>query len=145
MKKLLAALLLTLLAAFPAAAAEKRFHILMINDPHSYILPYREAVTNEEGRQSVVYTGGMARALELVREERAKIEAVSGAPVFLFEAGDVMLGLKGALTAGEAGVRRARVARLRGGSARQPRLRRRREDACEARAEAEIPRPSPRT
>ena len=101
-KKLLAALLLALLAALPAAAAEKRFHILMINDPHSYILPYREAVTNEEGRQSVVYTGGMARALELVREERAKIEAGSGAPVFLFEAGDVMLGLKGALTAGEA-------------------------------------------
>ena len=102
LKKLLAALLLALLAALPAAAAEKRFHILMINDPHSYILPYREAVTDADGRQSVAYTGGMARALELVREERAKIEAESGAPVFLFEAGDVMLGLKGALTAGEA-------------------------------------------
>ena len=53
MKKLLAALLLALLAALPAAAAEKRFHILMINDPHSYILPYREAVTDADGRQSV--------------------------------------------------------------------------------------------
>ena len=101
LKKLLAALLLALLAALPAFA-EKRFHILMINDPHSYILPYREAVTEADGRQSVAYTGGMARALELVRAERAKIEAESGAPVFLFEAGDVMLGLKGALTAGEA-------------------------------------------
>ena len=78
LKKLLAALLLALLAALPASA-EKRFHILMINDPHSYILPYREAVTEADGRQSVAYTGGMARALELVRAERAKIEAESGA------------------------------------------------------------------
>lgn len=100
-KKLLAALLLGLLAALPASA-EKRFHILMINDPHSYILPYREAVTEAGGRFSVTYTGGMARALELVRAEREKIEGESGAPVFLFEAGDVMLGLKGALTAGGA-------------------------------------------
>ena len=69
MKKLLAALLLGLLAALPASA-EKRFHILMINDPHSYILPYREAVTEADGRPSVTYTGGMARALELVRAER---------------------------------------------------------------------------
>lgn len=101
LRKLLAALLLALLAALPASA-EKRFHILMINDPHSYILPYREAAAGAEGRPAAAYTGGMARALELVRAERAKIEAESGAPVFLFEAGDVMLGLKGALTAGQA-------------------------------------------
>ena len=71
LKKLLAALLLALLAALPAAAAEKRFHILMINDPHSYILPYREAVTEADGRP-----GGMARALELVRgagENRGRV------------------------------------------------------------------------
>ena len=81
LKKLLAALLLALLAALPAAAAEKRFHILMINDPHSYILPYREAVTEADGRQSVAYTGGMARALELVRaahERGWKVGVVSG-------------------------------------------------------------------
>ena len=101
LKKIAAAALLLLLAALPASA-EKRFHILMINDPHSYILPYREAVTDAEGRPSVAYTGGMARALALVRDERARIEAASGEPVFLLEAGDVMLGLKGMTTAGEA-------------------------------------------
>ena len=53
-------------------------------------------------RPSVAYTGGMARALALVRDERARIEAASGEPVFLLEAGDVMLGLKGMTTAGEA-------------------------------------------
>ncbi len=101
-RRIFAALLLAVFAALPSAAEERRFHILMINDVHSYILPYREAAADSEGRPSVAFTGGMARALNLVREEREKIEASSGAPVFLFEAGDMMLGLKGKLTAGEA-------------------------------------------
>lgn len=100
LKKLAASLLLLLLAALPAFA-EKSFHILMVNDPHSYILPYREASTDAHGAPAVVYTGGMARALALVRDERAKIEEESDAPVFLLEAGDIMLGLKGMVTAGE--------------------------------------------
>ena len=102
LKKLLAALLLALLAALPAAAAEKRFHILMINDPHSYILPYREAVTGRTGGSpSPTRAAWRARSSWCARSGR-KSSPSPGAPVFLFEAGDVMLGLKGALTAGEA-------------------------------------------
>ena len=40
LKMSLLALLLLFAAALPSPAAEKSFHILMINDPHSYILPY---------------------------------------------------------------------------------------------------------
>ena len=43
LKMSLLALLLLFAAAPPSPAAEKSFHILMINDPHSYILPYYEA------------------------------------------------------------------------------------------------------
>ena len=77
LKKIAAAALLLLLAALPASA-EKRFHILMINDPHSYILPYREAVTDAEGPPVGRLHWRMARALALVRDERARIEAASG-------------------------------------------------------------------
>lgn len=100
-KRTAAALLAALLLALPASA-EKRFHILMVNDPHSYILPYREASADADGRTTVARTGGLARALALVEAERAKIAEESGAPVFLLEAGDVMLGLKGIVTEGEA-------------------------------------------
>lgn len=100
-KRTAAALLAALLLALPASA-EKRFHILMVNDPHSYILPYREASADADGRPTVARTGGLARALALVEAERAKIAEESGAPVFLLEAGDVMLGLKGIVTEGEA-------------------------------------------
>lgn len=100
-KRAAAAFLLLLLASLPASAA-KRFHILMINDPHSYILPYRELIDDGSGKPFTAYTGGMARALYIVRLEREKISAASDGPVFLFEGGDVMLGLKGSLTAGAA-------------------------------------------
>ena len=75
---------------------EKRFHILMLNDPHSYILPYREASGDE-----AVEVGGMTKALWLLEEERKKIKAQDSAPIFLIEAGDIMLGMKGAAFAGK--------------------------------------------
>ena len=62
LKKIAAAALLLLMAALPASA-EKRFHILMINDPHSYILPYREAVTDAEAaRRSLTLAEWPARS-----------------------------------------------------------------------------------
>ncbi|MDO4560605.1 MAG: bifunctional UDP-sugar hydrolase/5'-nucleotidase [bacterium] len=104
LKKSLLALLLLLAVALPAPAAEKSFHILMVNDPHSYILPYYEAA--EAGRRAGTAkaepVGGLACALRLVEDERALLRSVSPAPVFLFEGGDIMLGRKGSLQDGHA-------------------------------------------
>ena len=79
------------------AAAETRFHILMVNDPHSYILPYMEAAPDG----SAVPAGGLDRALWLVRQERAAIASADSAPIFFLEGGDLMLGLKGSTFSGE--------------------------------------------
>ncbi|MDO5115388.1 MAG: 5'-nucleotidase C-terminal domain-containing protein [Synergistaceae bacterium] len=100
----LLALLALLVIALPSAAAEKSFHILMINDPHSYILPYYEAAEAglPEGAVEVEAVGGLSRALRLVADEKKNIEAVSEAPIFLFEGGDIMLGKKGGLQDGAA-------------------------------------------
>ncbi len=86
LKKSLLALLLLLAVALPAPAAEKNFHILMVNDPHSYILPYYEAA--EAGRRAGTAkaepVGGLACALRLVEDERTLLRSASPAPVFLF-------------------------------------------------------------
>ena len=78
------------------AGADTSFHILMINDPHSYILPYMEAAPDG----TAVPTGGLDRALWLVKHERAVLASEDAAPVFFFEAGDMMLGLKGVSSGG---------------------------------------------
>lgn len=87
--------LLLFLSGAPCAA-EVSFHILMVNDPHSYILPYTEAAPDG----GVVKTGGLDRALWLVEREREAVKAESAAPVFFVEGGDIMLGIKGSALAG---------------------------------------------
>ena len=100
----LLALLLLFAAALPSPAAEKSFHILMINDPHSYILPYYEAdkAGLPAGAVKVGPVGGLSRALQLTANERKNIETASQSPIFLFEGGDIMLGKKGSLQNGHA-------------------------------------------
>ncbi|MCF0247165.1 MAG: bifunctional metallophosphatase/5'-nucleotidase [Synergistes sp.] len=103
-KSLIAAVLLLLITVLPSSAEQKKFHILMINDPHSYILPFYEAeAPGETLETAVVYpVGGMTRALRLIVDEKKRIEQSSDAPIFLFEAGDMMLGMKGSLQNGHA-------------------------------------------
>jgi 5'-nucleotidase/UDP-sugar diphosphatase len=82
--------------AASASAAEVRCHILTINDPHSYILPYTEAENISSER--AVKTGGLCRALYLLKNEEKIIKKSSeNDPVFLIEGGDIMLGKKGSL------------------------------------------------
>ena len=104
LKSSLFALLLLLAVALPAPAAEKSFHILMINDPHSYILPYYEAAEAglPAGAVKAEAVGGLSRALRLVDDERAALKETSQSPIFLFEGGDIMLGKKGSLQNGHA-------------------------------------------
>lgn len=104
LKMSLLALLLLFAAALPSPAAEKSFHILMINDPHSYILPYYEAdkAGLPAGAVKVGPVGGLSRALRLTANERKNIETASQSPIFLFEGGDIMLGKKGSLQNGHA-------------------------------------------
>lgn len=104
LKMSLLALLLLFAAALPSPAAEKSFHILMINDPHSYILPYYEAdkAGLPAGAVKVGPVGGLSRALQLTANERKNIETASQSPIFLFEGGDIMLGKKGSLQNGHA-------------------------------------------
>ena len=104
LKRSLLALLLLFAAALPSPAAEKSFHILMINDPHSYILPYYEAdkAGLPAGAVKVGPVGGLSRALQLTANERENIETASQSPIFLFEGGDIMLGKKGSLQNGHA-------------------------------------------
>lgn len=104
LKRSLLALLLLFAAALPSPAAEKSFHILMINDPHSYILPYYEAdkAGLPAGAVKVGPVGGLSRALQLTANERKNIETASQSPIFLFEGGDIMLGKKGSLQNGHA-------------------------------------------
>ncbi|MCD8162888.1 MAG: hypothetical protein LUE09_05470 [Synergistaceae bacterium] len=104
LKKSLLALLLLLTVAMSAAAEEKSFHILMINDPHSYILPYYEAAEAglPAGAVKAEAVGGLSRALRLVDDERAALKETSQSPIFLFEGGDIMLGRKGSLQNGHA-------------------------------------------
>lgn len=104
LKRSLLALLLLFAAALPSPAAEKSFHILMINDPHSYILPYYEAdkAGLPAGAVKVGPVGGLSRALRLTANERKNIETASQSPIFLFEGGDIMLGKKGSLQNGHA-------------------------------------------
>ena len=104
LKMSLLALLLLFAAAPPSPAAEKSFHILMINDPHSYILPYYEAYKAglPAGAVKVGPVGGLSRALRLTANERKNIETASQSPIFLFEGGDIMLGKKGSLQNGHA-------------------------------------------
>ncbi|WP_083829750.1 bifunctional UDP-sugar hydrolase/5'-nucleotidase [Cloacibacillus evryensis] len=104
LKMSLLALLLLFAAAPPSPAAEKSFHILMINDPHSYILPYYEAdkAGLPAGAVKVGPVGGLSRALRLTANERKNIETASQSPIFLFEGGDIMLGKKGSLQNGHA-------------------------------------------
>lgn len=104
LKRSLLALLLLFAAALPSPAAEKSFHILMINDPHSYILPYYEAdkAGLPAGAVKVGPVGGLSRALRLAANERKNIETASQSPIFLFEGGDIMLGKKGSLQNGHA-------------------------------------------
>lgn len=104
LKMSLLALLLLFAAAPPSPAAEKSFHILMINDPHSYILPYYEAdkAGLPAGAVKVGPVGGLSRALQLTANERKNIETASQSPIFLFEGGDIMLGKKGSLQNGHA-------------------------------------------
>ncbi|WP_303322224.1 bifunctional metallophosphatase/5'-nucleotidase [Cloacibacillus evryensis] len=104
LKMSLLALLLLFAAALPSPAAEKSFHILMINDPHSYILPYYEAdkAGLPTGAVKVGPVGGLSRALQLTANERKNIETASQSPIFLFEGGDIMLGKKGSLQNGHA-------------------------------------------
>lgn len=104
LKMSLLALLLLFAAALPSPAAEKSFHILMINDPHSYILPYYEAdkAGLPAGAVKVGPVGGLSRALQLTANERKNIETASRSPIFLFEGGDIMLGKKGSLQNGHA-------------------------------------------
>lgn len=104
LKRSLLALLLLFAAALPSPAAEKSFHILMINAPHSYILPYYEAdkAGLPAGAVKVGPVGGLSRALRLAANERKNIETASQSPIFLFEGGDIMLGKKGSLQNGHA-------------------------------------------
>ena len=104
LKSSLFALLLLLAVALPAPAAEKSFHILMINDPHSYILPYYEAAEAglPAGAVKAEAVGGLSRALRLVADEKAALKETSQSPIFLFEGGDIMLGKKGSLQNGHA-------------------------------------------
>ena len=104
LKRSLLALLLLFAAALPSPAAEKSFHILMIKDPHSYILPYYEAdkAGLPAGAVKVGPVGGLSRALQLTANERKNIETASQSPIFLFEGGDIMLGKKGSLQNGHA-------------------------------------------
>ena len=82
--------------AYGGGNGELRFHILMINDPHSYILPYREAVGDK-----VAEVGGMSHAMQLIMDEEEKIKKEDQDPVYLVEAGDIMLGVKGSTFSGE--------------------------------------------
>jgi len=84
--------------AMSAFASEIRCHILSINDPHSYILPYTEA--ENVNSDKAVKTGGLSRALYLIKEEEKAIKRADSSPVFLIEAGDIMLGKKGSLFSG---------------------------------------------
>ena len=90
LKSSLFALLFLLAVALPAPAAEKSFHILMINDPHSYILPYHEAAEAglPAGAVKAEAVGGLSRALRLVADEKATLKETSQSPIFLFEGGD---------------------------------------------------------
>ena len=104
LKMSLLALLLLFAAAPPSPAAEKSFHILMINDPHSYILPYYEAdkAGLPAGAVKVGPVGGLSRALRLTANERKNIETASQSPIFLFEGGEILRGKKGSLQTGPA-------------------------------------------
>ena len=98
-----ALLLLLLLFALQAEAAQKRIFILSVNDPHSNILAMREAPAAGLGPEApIIRSGGLEYALSLIDLEGKKLAAEGKAPVFLLEGGDMMLGRKGSLQNGRA-------------------------------------------
>ena len=101
LREIFISLFILMLIAAPSSAAEKSFTILMINDPHSYILPYYEAASLSPDAAAIP-VGGMARALYVVNEERSAARWLGIRPVFFFEGGDAMLGRKGASQFGAA-------------------------------------------
>ncbi|MDO4987738.1 MAG: bifunctional UDP-sugar hydrolase/5'-nucleotidase [Synergistes sp.] len=101
---ILTALLVLFISAMPLHAQEKAFHILTLNDPHSNILPMKGADRAGAELKDVKITkeGGMTRAIYLINREKKIIAKDSDAPIFLFEGGDIVLGLKGGLQGGHA-------------------------------------------
>ncbi len=101
-QRFLALAVLVALVAGPSVAEEREIVILYTNDFHSAIDPipayWLDGGPNGEPDP---HLGGAAELMTLVERIRSE-QALAGAPVFLFDAGDMFTGMLAKLTNGEA-------------------------------------------